>query len=116
MSKVVIGFGLDLIFSSKVREACEQGALAYKGLKRVEGLDSVDLTQVALVILNLEADSQALCELVPKLKSSRPELPIMGFCSHINAEAFQLAETLGLPQAMPKSQFVKVLPEFIASL
>lgn len=116
MNKIVLGFGLDLMFSSRVRETCDQAQIAYKGLKRAESIQTADTPQIVLVLINLETDPHELTSVVSKLRSFNPNLPIVGFFSHVNTEASQLAETLKVSEAMPKSQFVKVLPEMIASL
>lgn len=109
----VIGIGLDLMFSSKVKEECLRSGVEYLSVKTIEKFTE-SVVGTKLIVINLEAsgiDLKALLEINRSIG-----VKVVGFFSHVNDEALELAERLGIREAVPKSQFVKLLPDWIANL
>ena len=51
----------------------------------------------------------------PALDPGRAALPVIGFLSHVNAEAAQAARAAGCPHVLARSAFVQELPGLLAA-
>ena len=65
----------------------------------------------ALIDLNLSrGDSLAM---VRTLRTANPEMPVIGYCSHVQHDLRQQALEAGCTQVLPRSAFVQQLPELL---
>jgi hypothetical protein len=109
----------DLFFIAKVKETAVALSLEVTAVKSEERLlAAVQASSAAgLLLIDLEKSG---CEL-ERLAQIYSELAGKGwkclsFFSHVHDELCEKAEQLGLGEVMPRSRFVKVLPEVLARL
>jgi len=109
----------DLLFITKVKEVARATGCEVRVVKGWTGLDealSVH-TDPGLLMLDLEkaiAPLEQLAERVRELVGGGWRC--VSFFSHVHDELEGRARELGLGEVMPRSRFVKVLPELLGSL
>ena len=106
----------DLFFASKVRAVA-----AALGARIVMAKDAARLRAIAqvqtprLVLVDLELRGMDLPALIRELKSS-PQLAgttVIGFASHMNADAIAAARDAGADRVLARSAFTQLLPALI---
>lgn len=109
----------DLFFISKIKEVAASSAreiaVARSHAKLMErcaeagqqGLLLVDLEKVAVPLDQLALVASGLMAKGWK---------VVSFFSHVHGDTAENAVSLGLGEVMPRSKFVRVLPELLASL
>jgi CheY-like chemotaxis protein len=117
MGKSVVACVEDLFFRSKIDATARHlnVPVRFTGL---EGLpEACEHQGTAAVLIELSSNGAAL-EAVRKLRASRQtrDLPIIGFLSHVDRELAKNAETAGVTQVMPRSQFSETLPDLLMDL
>jgi DNA-binding NarL/FixJ family response regulator len=66
-----------------------------------------------LVIVDLNARNSPL-EAAQKVRAKQPDLPIIGFLSHVQTDLAAKARSAGFQQVMPRSQFAANLPQILS--
>ena len=101
----------DLLFRAKLEAVAGQlGA----PLKVATGLpENGQAFSRILIDLNLSrGDALAI---IRALKAAHPEIPLVGYCSHVQQDLQQQALEAGCTVVLPRSTFVQQLPELLRS-
>lgn len=110
---IVLAVVEDLIFQAKIQKAAAPlGAKVRVAKTLAQAQAALSDAAVAIVDLNLAgADS---LEVVRALRAQRPDVPIIGYGSHIQTELLAHARTAGCTTVLPRSVFVHQLPRLLA--
>ncbi len=106
----------DLFFSSKIGETVRQlGGNPLFAAEAGEIPDDADYSPPAAIIVDLDLSRTDAVGLISHLKAGEAtgDTPMMAYGRHTRPEAFARARTAGCERAVPRSEFVKRLPEFI---
>ncbi len=120
MTSAVLLVSSDLFFISKIKEAAANCSLQVvvarsqvaleKALPEAQGSKGLFIIDLEKVTAPLEFLSRIVAELSGRGWSC------VSFFSHVHLETAAQAEALALGEVMPRSRFVKVLPDLLASL
>ncbi len=101
----VVALSTDLLLGSRVEEALRA---AGHEVRAAASLQEADLEGVELLVADLEAENpEALVGL---------GAPVLGYYSHVDAEAKQIAEAAGVDLAVPRSRMARELPQLAERL
>ena len=107
----------DLMFLSRIREAARGAALDVKAVRKAQ--DVLDGARAGACLLLLDLDSARLhwAETVALVRAdpALTTLPIVGFLSHVNADAAREARAVGCTHVLARSAFVHELPQILAA-
>ncbi len=103
----------DLIFRSRIVTAASHlpASIRLTDAASMPAARSTDDWQLVIVDLNLESGDPIA--LIRHLRGSLPSTPIVGFFSHVQVELQQRAQEAGCSVVMPRSAFVRVLPQLL---
>ncbi len=110
----------DLFFISKVKEAAAGCAKELKTVRSLEALEQESApgeASAGLLIIDLEKlpiPLEALAQAASSL--SGRGWKVVSFFSHVHVTTAENARGLGLGEPIPRSKFVRVLPELLAAL
>lgn len=117
MPKVIL-ITKDLFFIAKIREVASASGLEMTVARNPDSVAKA-ISEAAgepIFLVDLEKSGFELPELakiiVPHVSTGAP---CVSFYSHVNGEVCSQAESLGLGTIMPRSEFVKVLPDLLRS-
>ena len=110
---MIAAFVDDLLFRSKIQAAASHSGAA---VLFVRDADDPAIADARLAIVNLDA-ANAL-HLLSRLSEARPDLRVVGFVSHVNADRIREARALRQSQGsaievMARSAFVTALPDLL---
>lgn len=99
----------DLMFSSKITAEAQAAGVAYKMVRDPAKLNELP-AEIRLLIVDLN-----LAGAIPAAGAWRAitNKPVIGFVSHVDAEAIAAARSAGIDQIMPRSRFVIELPKIV---
>ena len=101
----------DLIFRGKIEAAAKQVGTALTVAKDAEAaIQPGQEWSRVLIDLNLSGDAVAM---VRRLREAHPDTPIVGYCSHVQQDLQRQALEAGCTAVLPRSAFVKQLPELL---
>lgn len=102
----------DLLFREKIETAAAQLEVPLTiAADASSALGTQPSWSRVLIDLNLSrGDSLAM---IRDLRRVHPEVPIIGYCSHVQQELQQQALEAGCTQVLPRSAFVQQLPELL---
>lgn len=106
----------DLFFSSKIGETVRQlGGKPVFAAEVSEIPDCPDDGPPAAIIVDLDLSRADAVDLISHLRDSEAtrDTPMMAYGRHTRPEAFVRARAAGCERAVPRSEFVKILPEFV---
>ena len=106
----------DLFFSSKIGETVRQlGGKPLFAAEVGEIPDDSDDSPPAAIIVDLDLLRTDAVDLISHLRAGEASgnTPMMAYGRHTRPEAFERARAAGCERAVPRSEFVKRLPEFI---
>lgn len=112
----VVALAADLMFGSKIRGTARMvGAEVVLASSARALLDKVRQASPRLVLVDLDARGLDAGALITELKSdaSTAAIPVVGFVSHVNADAIAQARRAGADQVLARSAFVRELPELL---
>ncbi len=103
----------DLIFRSRIVAAAShlQASIRLADAASMPAVRSAEDWQ--LVIIDLSLDSGDPIALIRHLRGALPLTPIVGFFSHVQLELQQRAQEAGCSVVMPRSAFVRALPQLL---
>lgn len=110
----VVAYMDDLFFQMKLAETAKHLGIEVKVASNPESLAQLLDPLPKLVIVDLNARNEPLAA-VERLRASQPDLPIVGFLSHLQTDLAAQAKAAGFHQVMPRSQFSRNLPEILAA-
>jgi hypothetical protein len=106
---VTVAFVDDLLFRSKIQAAASQSGAAVSFVR-----DPADpaVAGAGLAIVNLDAPRAV--DIISTLAAARPEMRVVGFVSHVNADRIREARSAGRQlEVMARSAFVSALPDLL---
>lgn len=109
----------DLMFTAKVREVAAATGSEVVTARSLEGVEKAlgEAIPITLLLIDLEksgAPLESLAERCAGVISSGGR--VVSFFSHVHEEVATRAEALGLGEVMPRSRFVRLLPDLFASV
>jgi len=112
----VIALVDDLMFLSRVREAARGAGVTVRPARGTREAVEAARAGACLVIVDLDSARLPWAEAVPALRAepSGAGLPIVGFVSHVNAQAARAAREAGCTDVLARSAFVAELPGLLA--
>jgi len=107
----------DLMFLSRVREAARGADLEVRVARRTADVLEAARAGASLLVVDLDSRRLPWGEAVTSLRSdpSLGSLPVVGFLSHVNAEAAQVARAAGCTRVLARSAFVQELPGILVA-
>ncbi len=107
----VLALVSDLLFESKLSGMARVVGAELRAIRRAEDLiASVGDAQRVLVDLNAAGD--VLGE-VRRLRAARPDVPVIGFLSHVQVDLAQAAREAGVDPVLSRSRFTEQLAELL---
>jgi hypothetical protein len=109
----------DLLFITKIREAATSVGKEVAVLKTEAGLREVVDTGVSggVLLIDLEKPGVAISSIAPLWESLMSRgWQCLSFFSHVHEELAAEAVTLRLGEVLPRSRFIRVLPDILRSL
>ena len=113
----VIALVDDLMFLSRVREAARSAALEVRTVRTTADLLEAARAGAALLVVDLDSRRLPWAEALASLRAdpALATLPVIGFLSHVNADAARKARDVGGCQILARSAFVRDLPQLLAA-
>ena len=113
----VIALVDDLMFLSRVREAARSAALEVRTVRTTSDLLEAARAGAALLVVDLDSRRLPWAEALTSLRAvpAHAALPVIGFLSHVNADAAREARNVGCGQILARSAFVRDLPRLLAA-
>lgn len=106
----------DLLFRSKIDEVARRVGLELRAAKSFEQLDrQLAAGPPALAIVDLEESAFDPFGAIVRVRASSPELPVIGFAGHGNADAIQRGREAGAT-VLARSGFTAKLPELLTQV
>ena len=117
MSKSVIACVEDLFFRSKIEATARHLNVSVRFVNAKDLPKACGDDDAAAVLLELSNNGDSLSA-VRELRRRAPTeaLPVIGFLSHVDKQLAREAETAGVTQVMPRSQFSENLPDLLMDL
>ena len=109
----VVAYMDDLFFQMKLAETAKHLHIEVKVAANPEALLQLMDPLPKFVIVDLNARNMPL-QAVQQLRTQQPQLPIIGFLSHVQTDLASQAKAAGFQQVMPRSQFTAQLPQILA--
>jgi DNA-binding NarL/FixJ family response regulator len=109
----VVAYMDDLFFQMKLAETAKHLHVEVKVAASPDALLQLMDPLPKLVIVDLNARNSPL-QAVQQLREQQPQLPVIGFLSHVQADLAAQAKAAGFQQVMPRSQFTMHLPQILA--
>ena len=97
----------DLLFASKIRATAQSVGATVQMLREPSQLD-----RFAGHRLILDLNQSGALDAGVRWKG-RTRGQVIGFVSHVDAEAIRAAREAGVDQVLPRSRFVEILPELL---
>lgn len=105
----IVSLGDDLLFYSRIRAEAEAAGLKAWQARDMAGLESrLGSGNIGLVLLDLD-----LMEAPEVLAACPAGVPVVAYGPHVLAERLRLAREAGCARVLPRSAFVKELPEIV---
>ena len=104
----------DLFFQVKLIETAKQLGLELRTCATADALaDEIGARVPKLVVVDLNARSNPL-EAIERVRASGPQIPLIGFLSHVQVDLAERARAAGCPEVMPRSKFTQNLATILA--
>ena len=111
----VVAYMDDLFFQMKLAETAKHLGIEVKVASNADSLlQLLEPPLPKLVIVDLNARNQPLAA-VERLRAANPELPLIGFLSHVQTDLAAKAKAAGFQEVMPRSRFSMSLPEILSA-
>ena len=99
----------DLLFQSKIQAAAQAAGRPLRIVRRPE--DALAQAEaVSLVLVDLGLEPAAVLAAIAALRRQHPQLPIIGYGSHVETALLAQAQAAGCTHVLPRSAFVQQLP------
>lgn len=117
MSKSVIACVEDLFFRSKIEATTRHLNVPVRFVTAKELVKSCADKNAAAVLIELSSNGDTLAAVRELRKGAvAAGMPVIGFLSHVDKELARQAESAGVSQVMPRSQFSETLPDLLMDL
>jgi DNA-binding NarL/FixJ family response regulator len=104
----------DLFFQMKVAETAKHIGVELKVATSADALLGLLDPLPQLVIVDLNSRSQPI-QAIEKVRAAQPNLPVIGFLSHVQRELAVQAQNAGCSEVMPRSAFTQRLAEILTA-
>jgi DNA-binding NarL/FixJ family response regulator len=104
----------DLFFQMKIAETAKHLGVELKVATNTDALLGLLDPLPQLVIVDLNSRSQPI-QSIEKVRAAQPQLPIIGFLSHVQRELAVQAQNAGCSEVMPRSAFTQRLAEILTA-
>jgi DNA-binding NarL/FixJ family response regulator len=115
MSKTVIACVEDLFFRSKIETTARHLNVPVRFVSAKELAKASSGADAGAVLLELSGNGDGL-KAVQEMRSKGAGVSVIGFLSHVDKELAKQAESAGVTQVMPRSQFSEGLPDLLMDL
>jgi hypothetical protein len=102
----------DLIFATKIGSTAKSLGLSHRN---ITGSAVREVSGAVIVVVDLNAVTFDPVKLVEILKARIPSPTVIGFLSHTQERLAEAAALSGCDEVMPRSRFVRVLPDLLLS-
>ncbi|HEX8898698.1 MAG TPA: response regulator [Chthoniobacterales bacterium] len=112
MSRKVIAIVDDLFFASKIRGTAEASGVVVSFPRHADGVrEVIQRNSPDLIVCDLHSEKFDLLSMAKVLKSdpTMQNIPLLGFCSHVQTELKREAEEAGFDRVIPRSAFTNNL-------
>ena len=117
MSKSVIACVEDLFFRSKIEATTRHLNVPVRFVSAKELVKACADKNAAAVLIELSSDGDTLAAVRDLRKGAvAAGMPVIGFLSHVDKELARQAESAGVSQVMPRSQFSETLPDLLMDI
>lgn len=104
----------DLIFQAKMQETARLVGVELRACSTADALLSeVAKSTPKLIIIDLNARNDPM-SLIERMQAASPDIPLIAFLSHVQAELAERARAAGCRNVMPRSQFTRDLATILA--
>ena len=116
MGKTLVATVEDLFFRSKIDATARNLNVPVRFVERKD-LTAVCLEGKTAAVL-LELSNGSSLDAIRSLRQNPKckDVPVIGFLSHVDRELARDAESAGVTQVMPRSQFAETLPDLMMDL
>jgi DNA-binding NarL/FixJ family response regulator len=105
----------DLMFSSRIMAEARAAGATVKSVRSLEALQAqVASSQCSMVIIDLNTDGIDVIGAIRTTRSTSPQIRIVAFASHVQADLIKAAREAGANEVMARSAFVTKLPAILA--
>ena len=117
MTKSLVACVEDLFFRSKIDATARHLNVPVRFADMAGLVEAAASRETAAVLLELSSNGAPL-DAVRRIRENTQtrELPVIGFLSHVDRELAKKAESAGVTQVMPRSQFSETLPDLLMDL
>ena len=116
MTRTVIALVDDMFFASKIRATAEAVSVNVSFPRSKEALiEKLTQNPPDLIIADLHNQRLDVVELAKEIKEQKPEVPLLGFFSHVEVELQRKALSSGFDQVIPRSVFARDLGQILTS-
>jgi len=104
----------DIFFQAKLRETARQLGVELRTCADVHAFEAEiakGMPKLIVIDLNARGNPFGAIEIA---KSDAPDLPVIGFLSHVQTELAEKARAAGCTEVMPRSKFTRDLATILA--
>lgn len=116
MTKTIVACVEDLFFRSKIETTARHLNVPIRFVDAKSLAETVFDAQIAGVILDLTADGDPLAAVRAMRAAGDGGPPILGFLSHVDRALARDAESSGVTQVLPRSEFSENLPDLMMDM
>ena len=110
---LVVAVGDALIFQARIWETAKALGVEVRFAKDAAGAEA-HWAQAGVGLVDLSLASADPLDVVRRLRAQRPEVPIVGYGSHVETALLNQAREAGCTTVLPRSAFVQQLPRLLA--
>jgi DNA-binding NtrC family response regulator len=104
----------DIFFQAKLFETAKQVGVELHTCATPDALDAeIAKESPKLVVVDLNARANPL-DAVGRVHTSEPEIPLIGFLSHVQLDLAERARAAGCGEVMPRSKFTQNLATILS--
>jgi CheY-like chemotaxis protein len=116
MGKTLVASVDDLFFRSKIDATARNLNVPVRFIERKDLLAVCLEGKTAAVLLELSNGSSLDAIRTLRQDPKTRDVPVIGFLSHVDRDLAREAESAGVTQVMPRSQFAETLPDLMMDL
>jgi CheY-like chemotaxis protein len=116
MGKTLVASVDDLFFRSKIDATARNLNVPVRFIERKDLLAACLEGKTAAVLLELSNGSSLDAIRSLRQDPKTRDVPVIGFLSHVDRDLAREAESAGVTQVMPRSQFAETLPDLMMDL
>lgn len=116
MSKTLLACVEDLFFRSKIEATARHLNVPVRFLPCSELAKSTADGSAGAILLELSAPDAIAAVKSLRSTPATAALPVIGFLSHVDRKLAEEAQSAGVTQVMPRSQFSETLPDLVMDL